>query len=139
MESLPTRVLSSLDSRKSIRAMHVTIASISLALWHLFSFTDLSLPISLMPTMVRGGRRRGVRGASKPTESGILYPLLPSLCLRKFGRRFQPQLRRRKNYFRPGVLSRIWYLGPCNDDNDDDADEDDALPCSSHHLRPSDR
>jgi hypothetical protein len=59
-----------------------------------------------------------------------------------------------KNYFRPSVLSRIWYLGPCDDllqsppartavdhvvnvererghdddnDNDDD-DEDDALP-----------
>jgi hypothetical protein len=57
-----------------------------------------------------------------------------------------------KIYFRPGVQSRIWYLGPCddlppartavdhvvdvererghddNDDDDNDDDEDDALP-----------
>jgi hypothetical protein len=57
-----------------------------------------------------------------------------------------------KNYFRPSVLSRIWYLGPCDDllqsppartavdhvvdvererhddDNDNDNDEDDTLP-----------
>jgi hypothetical protein len=29
-----------------------------------------------------------------------------------------------KKKIRPGVLSRIWYLGLCDDDNDDDADED---------------
>jgi hypothetical protein len=35
----------------------------------------------------------------------------------KFGRRFRPHFRRRKKrkLFRPGVLSRVWCLGPCDD------------------------
>jgi hypothetical protein len=46
-------------SRRSILAMQTTIASISLGLWYLLSFTDMSSPISLMPLTVRG---EGVRG-----------------------------------------------------------------------------
>jgi hypothetical protein len=63
-----------------MRPMHVTIASISLGLWNLCSFTALSLlsPISLIPAMVR--EDGGGLSDSEPTKSGSLrsYPLLPS-------------------------------------------------------------
>jgi hypothetical protein len=57
--------------------------------------------------MERDGRR------SPRSGRPVVSPLLPN---RKFGRRFRPHFRRRKKkLFRPGVLSRVWCLGPCGD------------------------
>jgi hypothetical protein len=40
--------------------------------------------------------------------------------------------------FRPGVLSRVWYLGPCDDllrgDDDDDDDDDDNADDDNDHT-----